>query len=72
MNTDTMILKLKDNSVAKAITVPRKIPYARRDQEIEEIMKFEADRIVEPIGDPPTAFYSPTILQYAQSNQIVL
>ena len=61
MNTDPMIIELKDNYVAKAITVPRKVPYARRDQEIKEIRKLEADGIIEPIGDRPTEFCSPTI-----------
>ena len=41
--------------------VPRKVPYARRDQEIKEIRKLEADGIIEPVGDRPTEFCSPTI-----------
>ena len=31
MNTDPMIIKLKESYVAKAITVHRKVPYAKRD-----------------------------------------
>ena len=61
MNTEPMVIKLKENYVPKAITVPRKVPYARRDQEIKEIRKLEEDGIIEPIGDRPTEFCSPTI-----------
>lgn len=61
MNTEPMIIKLKDNYVAKAITVPRKVPCARRDQEIEQIRKLEEDGIIGPIGDRPTEFCGPTI-----------
>ena len=61
MITEPMVIKLKENYVPKAITVPRKVPYARRDQEIKEIRKLEADGIIEAIGDRPTEFCSPTI-----------
>ena len=40
MNTDPMITKLKKNYVSKTITVPIKVPYARRDREIKEIKKL--------------------------------
>ena len=61
MDTEPMVIKLKENYVPKAMTVPRKVPYARRDDEIKEIRKLEADGIIEPIGDRPTEFCSPTI-----------
>ena len=34
METEPMVIKLKENYVPKAIMVPRKVPYARRDEEI--------------------------------------
>ena len=37
MNTEPMEIKLRENYVPKALTVPRKVPYARRDDEIKEI-----------------------------------
>ena len=61
MNTEPMEIKLKDNYAPKAITVARKVPYARRDEEIKEIRKLEAEGIIEAIGDRPTEFCSPTI-----------
>ena len=61
MDTEPMVIKLKENYVAKALTVPRKVPYARREEEIKEIRKLEADGIIEPVGDRPTEFCSPTI-----------
>ena len=56
-----MVITLKPNYVPKAITVPRNVPYARRDQEIKEIRKLEQEGIIEPVGDRPTEFCSPTI-----------
>ena len=56
-----MITKLKENYVQKSITVPRKVPYSRSENEIKEIRKLESDEIIEPIGDRPTEFFSPTI-----------
>ena len=61
MNTEPMEIKLRENYVPKALTVPRKVPYARRDDEIKEIRKLEAEGIIEPVGDRPTEFCSPTI-----------
>ena len=61
MDTEPMVIKLRENYVAKAITVPQKVPYARRDEEMREIRKLESDGIIEPIGDRPTEFCSPTI-----------
>ena len=61
MNTEPMVIKLKENYEAKALTIPRKVPYARREEEIKEIRKMEADGIIEAIGDRPTEFCSPTI-----------
>ena len=61
MDTEPMVIRLIENYVPKALTVPRKVPYARRDEEIKEIRKLEADGIIEPIGDRPTEFCSPTI-----------
>ena len=61
METEPMVITLKENYVPKAMMVPRKVPYARRDQEIKEIRKLEADGIIEPVGDRPTEFCSPTI-----------
>ena len=61
MDTEPMVIKLKENYVPKAITVPRKVPYARRDDEIKEIQKLQSDGIIEPVGDRPTEFCSPTI-----------
>ena len=60
MNNELMIITLTENYVPKAIPVPRKVPYTRRDQEIKEIRKLEEDRIIEPIGDCQTEFCSPT------------
>ena len=37
IDTDPMIIKLKENYTPKAITVPRNMPCARRDDEILEI-----------------------------------
>ena len=56
-----MIIKVKQNYVPKAITVPRKFPYARRDEEIKEIRRMESEGIIEPVRDRPTEFCSPTI-----------
>ena len=56
-----MVIKLKEDYVPKSITVPRKVPYARRDEEIKEIRKMEADSIIEQVGDRHTEFCSPTI-----------
>ena len=61
MDAEPMVIKLKDNYVPKAITVPRKVPYARREEEILEIRTLEAGGIIEKIGDRPTEFCSPTI-----------
>jgi hypothetical protein len=61
MDTEPMVIKLKENYIPKALTVPRKVPYARREDEIKEIRKLEADGIIEPDGDRPTEFCSPTI-----------
>ena len=61
METESMIIKLKENYVPKSITVPRKIPYARSDKEIKEIRKIDLDGIIEPVGDRPTEFCRPTI-----------
>ena len=61
MNTEPMEIKLRENYVPKALKVPRKVPYARRDDEIKEIRKLEAEGIIEPVGDRPTEFCSPTI-----------
>ena len=61
MDTEPMVIKLKENYVAKAITVPRKVPYARRDDEIKEIRRLESEGIIESVGDRPTEFCSPTI-----------
>ena len=46
MDTKPMVIKLKENYVAKALTVPRKVPYARREEEIKQIRKLEADGIL--------------------------
>lgn len=61
MDTEPMVIKLKDDYVSKAITVARKVPYARREDEIKEIRKLESDGIIEAVGDRPTEFCSPTI-----------
>ena len=61
MYTDPMVITLKDNCVPKSITVPRKVSYARREDEIKEIRKLKSDGIIEPIGDRPTEFLSPMI-----------
>ena len=61
MDTEPMVIRLKENYVPKTLTVPRKVPYARREEEIKEIRKLEADGVIEPIGDRPTEFCSPTI-----------
>ena len=61
MDTEPMVITLKPNYVPKAITVPIKVPYARRDEEIKEIRKLEEEGIIEPVGDRPTEFCSPTI-----------
>ena len=61
MDTDSMVIKLKDNYAPKSITVPRKVFCARRDDEIKEFRQLELDGIIEPIGDLPTEFSSPTI-----------
>ena len=46
MDTEPMVIKLRENYVAKAITVPRKVPYARRDEEIRDIRKLESYGII--------------------------
>ena len=61
MDTEPMVIKLRENYVPKALTIPRKVPYARREKEIKEIRKMEAEGIIEPVGDRPTEFCSPTI-----------
>ena len=61
MDTEPMVIRLKENYVPKALTITRKVPYARRDEEIKEIRKVEAEGIIEPVGDRPTEFCSPTI-----------
>ena len=63
MDTEPMVIKLKENYVPKAMTIPRKVPYARREEEIKEITKMEAEGIIEPIGDRPTEF---VVQPYAQ------
>ena len=47
MDTEPMVITLKPNYVSKAITLLRKIPYARRDREIKEIRKLEEEGILE-------------------------
>ena len=59
MDTEPMVIKLKENYIPKAITVPRKVPYARREDEIKEMRKLEQDGIIEQVGDRPTEFCSP-------------
>ena len=61
MDTEPMVIKLKENYVPKSIYVPRKVPYARREDEINEIRKLESDGIIEPVRDRPTEICSPTI-----------
>lgn len=41
--------------------VPRKVPYARRDDKIKEIREMESDGIIEAVGDRATEFCSSTI-----------
>ena len=67
MNKEPMEIKLRENYVPKALTVPRKVPYARRDDEIKEIRKLEAEGIIEPVGDRPTSF---VVQQYVRLNQM--
>ena len=61
MGTESMVIKLKENYISKDLTVPRKVPYARREDETKEIRKLEEDGIIEQVGDRPTEFCSPTI-----------
>ncbi len=49
MDTEPMVIKLKDNYVARAITVPRKVPYARREDYIKEIRRLESEGIIESL-----------------------
>ena len=44
--------------MAKVIRFPRRLPYARRYEEKEEIRRLEEDGIIEPIGDLPTEFFT--------------
>ena len=61
MDTESMVIKLKENYIPKSLTVPRKVSYARREEEVKEIRKLETDVIIERIGDRPTEFCIPTI-----------
>ena len=61
MNTEPMEIKLKENYVPNAVSVARRVAFPRREEELKEIRKLESEGIIEPIGDRPTEFCSPTI-----------
>lgn len=56
MDTVPMVIKLKANYIPKVLTVPRKVPNARRDNETKETRKLEVDAIIDPVDDRPTEF----------------
>ena len=61
MNAEPMEIKLKENYVPKTATVAIRVAFFRREEELKEIRKLESEVIIEPIGDRPTEFCSPTI-----------
>lgn len=61
MDTEPMVTNIQENYIPKALKVPRKTPYARREDEIKEIKRLENDWIIEAVGDGPTELCSPTI-----------
>ena len=46
MDTETMAIKLKEHYELKAWTVPSKVPYVKRDEELKQIRKLVVDGII--------------------------
>ena len=69
MDTEPMVITLKENYVPKAMMVPRKVPYARRDQEIKEIRKLD---MMKSLNRWEIGQLSFAALQYVRSSQMEL
>ena len=63
MDTEPMVIKLRENYVAKAITVPRKVPYARRD---EERGRSESWRVMVSLSPLEIVQQNSAVLQFAR------